>query len=39
MRRLLSVRQIIEEEGFDPDSVYLDPEDLVELDEVEDQED
>ena len=39
MRRLLSVRQIIEEEGFDPDSVYLDPEDLIELDEVEDEED
>ena len=31
MRRLLSVRQIIEEEGFDPDSVYLDPDDLVEF--------
>lgn len=31
MRHLLSLRQIMEEEEVDLDSVYLDPDDLVEI--------
>lgn len=35
LRKLLTLRQIFEDDGFDPDLVYLDPDDLIELEEAE----
>ncbi len=32
-RRLVPLRQLVEDEGLDPDNVYIDPDDLAELDE------
>jgi len=38
MRQLVPLRRLIEDEGLDPDNVYIDPEDVVEIedDETED---
>ncbi|MFC1903236.1 hypothetical protein ACFLX4_04130 [Chloroflexota bacterium] len=38
MRQLVTIRRLIEDEGINPDSTYVDPEDVVELEEDEDQE-
>jgi len=38
MRQLVSLRRLIEDEGLDPDNVFVDPEDVVEIEDDEDEE-
>jgi len=33
MRRLVSLRQLIDEEGIDPETIYVDIDDLAEVEE------
>ena len=35
MRKLVSLRQLVDEEGLDMDSTYVDPNDLAELEDEE----
>lgn len=36
MRRLLTLRQVFEQDDIDPDNTFIDIDDLVEIDEAED---
>jgi hypothetical protein len=39
MRKLVSLKQLIEEEGVDVETTYVDPDDLAEVEEETDEED
>jgi len=37
MRQLVSLRRLIEDEELDPNNVFIDPEDVVEIEDDEDE--